>query len=97
MVCTKLVKCMYHVSRYKANNTKNLVLFAGGSGITPMLQIILKIVGDPDDKTQVTLINSHKTQDDLILNSVLGLLSQSEQVTVCILALFFVYSLLSFF
>jgi len=40
---------------------------AGGSGITPMLQVASEIVNNPEDKTQVSLIFANQTEDDIIL------------------------------
>ncbi|KAJ2742363.1 hypothetical protein GGI20_004543 [Coemansia sp. BCRC 34301] len=42
-------------------------LIAGGSGITPCLQLARHIVENPDDHTKVTLLFANKTADDLIL------------------------------
>jgi cytochrome-b5 reductase len=68
--------------KYQANKTKNLVLMAGGSGLTPMVQIIFEILSNPEDKTQITLINCHKTQEDLLLHNMLTMLGSSDQLTV---------------
>lgn len=40
---------------------------AGGSGITPMLQVASEIVNNPEDKTQVSLIFANQTEKDIIL------------------------------
>ena len=40
---------------------------AGGSGITPMLQVASEIVSNPEDKTQVSLVFANQTEDDIIL------------------------------
>lgn len=49
------------------NKYKKLGLIAGGSGITPMLQIAKSICRDPTDSTQVTLLYANVTEDDIIL------------------------------
>lgn len=43
------------------------VQIAGGSGITPMLQVASEIVSNPDDKTQVSLVFANQTEKDIIL------------------------------
>lgn len=40
---------------------------AGGSGITPMLQVASEIVNNPEDKTQVSLIFANQSEGDIIL------------------------------
>jgi cytochrome-b5 reductase len=48
-------------------NVKNLGLIAGGTGITPMLQIIRDIAHNPDDHTIVHLIFANQTEEDIFL------------------------------
>jgi ferredoxin-NADP reductase/mono/diheme cytochrome c family protein len=52
---------------------KSIVLFAGGSGITPMLSI-LRYIDDRCLETQVDLFYSVRTQEDIIFESELELL-----------------------
>lgn len=40
---------------------------AGGSGITPMQQLVEEILRNPDDKTQVTLMFANNTEKDILL------------------------------
>ncbi len=40
---------------------------AGGSGLTPMLQIAQEVVRNPEDKTEVTLVFANKSEDDILL------------------------------
>jgi len=53
--------------QYKPNMKKNIGMIAGGSGITPMLQLAHEILKNPDDHTQLTLLYSNKTVDDILL------------------------------
>ncbi|KAI8146343.1 hypothetical protein BJV82DRAFT_510116 [Fennellomyces sp. T-0311] len=48
---------------------ENVGMIAGGTGITPMLQLVRKIFGNKstDDKTKVTLIFANQTEDDILL------------------------------
>jgi len=49
------------------NLRKNFTMIAGGTGVTPMYQILSKVLEYPDDKTDVTLIISQKTNKDMLL------------------------------
>ncbi|XP_022364429.1 NADH-cytochrome b5 reductase 1 isoform X1 [Enhydra lutris kenyoni] len=46
---------------------KKLGMIAGGTGITPMLQLIRAILKDPDDPTQCCLLFANQTEKDIIL------------------------------
>ncbi|KAH8032101.1 hypothetical protein HPB51_023085 [Rhipicephalus microplus] len=49
---------------YQANE---IGMIAGGTGITPMLQIIRQVFSDPEDKTNCALIFANQTEDDILL------------------------------
>lgn len=40
---------------------------AGGSGITPMLQLIKHVLSDPCDRTQLELLFANKSEEDIML------------------------------
>jgi cytochrome-b5 reductase len=42
-------------------------LIAGGTGITPMLQIVKAILKDPSDTTRVSLLFANQTEDDILV------------------------------
>ena len=44
-----------------------VVMVAGGTGITPMLQLIRAIAKDPRDKTKVSLLYANQTEKDILL------------------------------
>jgi len=46
---------------------KEIGMIAGGSGITPMLQVLHTILKNPEDKTKVSLIFANVTADDILL------------------------------
>lgn len=57
---------------HKRNNIisykkKKIGMVAGGTGITPMLQIIRAILKNPDDKTELWLIFANQTEEDILL------------------------------
>ena len=53
--------------KYHKNLVKELGMIAGGTGITPMFQIIRRICEDPRDDTKTTLIYANKTEGDILL------------------------------
>eukprot|EP00762_Andalucia_godoyi_P002931 ANDGO_04218.mRNA.1 NADH-cytochrome b5 reductase 1 len=53
--------------QYQKNAYKKIGMIAGGTGITPMLQIAREILKHKDDKTQVSLVFGNVTADDIIL------------------------------
>ena len=46
---------------------KKIGMIAGGTGITPMLQVIRAILKDPQDKTEIWLIFANQTEEDILL------------------------------
>ncbi|OVA00467.1 Oxidoreductase FAD/NAD(P)-binding [Macleaya cordata] len=64
--------------RYTPNMKKHIGMIAGGSGITPMLQIIEAILKNPDDKTQISLLYANISPDDILLKQKLDILSASH-------------------
>lgn len=49
------------------NKHDHIVLIAGGTGITPMYQLVRAIFGNSNDKTKVTLVYGNVTEDDILL------------------------------
>jgi len=52
---------------YSKNKYNKLGMIAGGTGITPMLQVIEEILKHPDDKTEIGLLYGNLTEQDIIL------------------------------
>ncbi|KAA8538551.1 hypothetical protein F0562_028255 [Nyssa sinensis] len=46
---------------------KRLAMVAGGTGITPIYQVLQAILKDPDDDTEMYLIYANRTEDDILL------------------------------
>ncbi|KAL7908679.1 ferredoxin reductase-like protein [Trichoderma velutinum] len=51
------------------NKHDHIALIAGGTGITPMYQLVRAIFKNPNDKTKVTLIFGNVTKEDILLKS----------------------------
>ncbi|KAF9191093.1 NADH-cytochrome b5 reductase [Haplosporangium sp. Z 767] len=63
---------------YTPNMCRAIGMIAGGTGLTPMLQIIRAIVKNPEDKTLVNFIFANVTEEDILLKAELDLLSQKH-------------------
>jgi len=64
---------------YTANMKKQIGMIAGGSGITPMLQVIKEILKNPADKTQVSLVFCNQTPADILLRKELDQLAAASR------------------
>ncbi|KAK9101951.1 hypothetical protein Sjap_019205 [Stephania japonica] len=64
--------------RYTPNMKKHIGMIAGGSGITPMLQIIEAVLRNPDDNTQLSLLYANISPDDILLKTKLDILEASH-------------------
>ncbi|KAG7274826.1 hypothetical protein CRUP_038799 [Coryphaenoides rupestris] len=54
-------------SEPKVKTFKHVAMIAGGTGITPMLQLIRSITADPMDNTTCSLIFANQTEKDILL------------------------------
>ncbi|KAJ5158130.1 uncharacterized protein N7500_007781 [Penicillium coprophilum] len=53
--------------KYKRGVCKKIGMVCGGTGITPMYQLIRAICEDEDDTTEVSLILANRTEEDILL------------------------------
>ncbi|ORY63879.1 nitrate reductase [Pseudomassariella vexata] len=53
--------------RYRRGLCKQIGMLAGGTGITPMYQLIRAICEDDRDTTEVSLIYANRTEEDILL------------------------------
>ncbi|BDA51006.1 NADH-cytochrome b5 reductase 2 [Coccomyxa sp. Obi] len=63
------LECKGPISKlpYKPNMKKKIGMIAGGTGITPMLQVASEVLRNPEDKTEVSLVFGNVTEDDILL------------------------------
>jgi cytochrome-b5 reductase len=61
----------------KPNFKKEIGLIAGGSGLTPMLQIAEELLENPSDKTKITLVFCNQTEDDIFFRRQLDRLEET--------------------
>ncbi|KAI1306815.1 hypothetical protein F5Y03DRAFT_353092 [Xylaria venustula] len=55
--------------RYKRGYCQRIGMLAGGSGITPMYQLIRAICEDQQDTTKISLIYANRTEADILLRN----------------------------
>jgi len=53
--------------KYDPTLCREIGMIAGGTGITPMLQIIRAVLKNPSDSTKVSLIYANVNEDDILL------------------------------
>lgn len=53
----------------KKRAAKHLGMIAGGTGITPMLQLVRHILKDPEDKTDLSLLFANQSENDILLRT----------------------------
>ena len=63
---------------YTPNMVREIGMLAGGTGITPMLQIIRAVVKNSDDDTRISLIYANITTDDILLREDLESLAKNH-------------------
>ncbi|KAJ1995367.1 NADH-cytochrome b5 reductase [Coemansia spiralis] len=52
---------------YTPNMARSIGMIAGGTGITPMYQIVQHILNNPEDKTHVSILFANVNEDDILL------------------------------
>ncbi|CCW66786.1 unnamed protein product, partial [Phytomonas sp. Hart1] len=58
---------------------ETLAMIGGGSGLTPLLQIIYAVRKDPSDTTKIILIYANQTPEDILLRDELDSIAQNSQ------------------
>merc|ERR1712000_58776 len=65
-------------NKRKPIQVKNIGMVAGGTGITPMLQVIHAIMKDPEDRTQVSLLYANQAERDILVRDMLEKLQREN-------------------
>ncbi|KAI8372745.1 uncharacterized protein BYT42DRAFT_577860 [Radiomyces spectabilis] len=64
---------------WESSNVENVGMIAGGTGITPMLQIIRKVFEkSADSKTKITLLFANQTEEDILLKNELDTIAKEH-------------------
>ncbi|KVH15483.1 cytochrome b5, heme-binding site-containing protein [Cynara cardunculus var. scolymus] len=56
-----------------------LAMFAGGTGITPIYQVMQSILRDPEDDTKMYVVYANRTEDDILLREELDAWAEKYQ------------------
>jgi len=60
---------------YAPNAWASVGMVAGGTGITPMYQLLLEMLANPRDRTEIRLVYGCRTEEDIILRHELDALA----------------------
>lgn len=72
------VKGPWHTFDVKPGQYTKIGMIAGGTGLTPMFQILHNVLHAPGNTTMVTLLYSNKTADDILLSKELEALAKEH-------------------
>jgi len=64
--------------KYEPNMKRAFGMLAGGTGITPMLQVIQAVLKNPKDKTKLSLIFANVTEEDILVRETLEGLAEKH-------------------
>ena len=64
--------------KYEVNAKKRIGMLAGGTGITPMLQVLEEIARNPKDNTETHLVFANVSGKDILLKETLDALAQQH-------------------
>jgi cytochrome-b5 reductase len=64
--------------KWESNKHKEIALLGGGSGITPLYQLMHTIDRNPDDKTKVILLYGNVTPEDILIKEELDALAKKN-------------------
>lgn len=64
--------------KYHKNLAKEMGMIAGGTGVTPMFQIIRRICEDPRDDTNMTFLYANSSEEDILLRDELEALARDH-------------------
>eukprot|EP00240_Pyramimonas_obovata_P005765 CAMPEP_0118936090 /NCGR_PEP_ID=MMETSP1169-20130426/16006_1 /TAXON_ID=36882 /ORGANISM="Pyramimonas obovata, Strain CCMP722" /LENGTH=333 /DNA_ID=CAMNT_0006879201 /DNA_START=115 /DNA_END=1116 /DNA_ORIENTATION=- len=66
------------IGRKELPKKKNIGMMAGGTGITPMLQMIAAVLRNPADNSKLSLLYANQTEDDILVRQELEELAKEN-------------------
>jgi cytochrome-b5 reductase len=79
---TIMMKGPWKRLEYEANKYKKIGMIAGGTGLTPMLQVLREVLNNPLDKTKVTLVYGNQSEDQILLKDRLDAMAKDARFNV---------------
>lgn len=67
-----------YLNHKTAGEVSRINMIAGGTGITPMYQVMKAILADPTDKTELRLLYANQTEADILIRPELEALSTAH-------------------
>jgi NAD(P)H-flavin reductase len=58
--------------------TDRINMIAGGTGITPMFQVMKEILSNPEDETELRLLYANQTEEDILIRQELEALQTAH-------------------
>lgn len=65
--------------KWEPNQYKSITLIGGGTGITPLYQLLHEITQNPEDKTKVNLFYGNLSKDDILIKDTLDEIAKKHQ------------------
>jgi len=70
-------KCSFFVDQ-KEMKVDRITMIGGGTGVAPMLQMIVAVLADSGDKTKIKFLYANKSEDDILLKYTLDRLQREH-------------------
>jgi nitrate reductase (NAD(P)H) len=70
-------KCSFFVDK-KEMKVDRITMIGGGTGVAPMLQMIVAVLADSGDKTKIKFLYANKSEDDILLKYTLDRLQREH-------------------
>jgi len=68
----------FSIDKKDLPKVKKMTLLGGGTGVAPMLQLIVAVLADAGDDTELSFIYANKTEDDVLLKYTLDRLEREH-------------------
>ena len=66
--------------KWEPNQFKSIALIGGGTGITPLYQLLHEITSNPADKTKVNLIYGNVSPSDILLKKEIDDIAENTRI-----------------